>query len=301
MVKILSLYHRCIRMKVDFFLSSRHPARYGKTSNVEDLKPRDPLMKLGAQMFTLRESCGTPDEIARSLEKVKAMGYDGVQASAAGFNTLDEAELKQIKQALDDNGLVCAATHESLDNMRDHAEAVITKHRILECSYTALGATHASDLASWESFCSEFNEITAKLNEGGIRAGYHNHSHEFQILEDGSTPMQVMLRCFAPHVWLELDVYWVAHGMGDPANWIQTIAASGESRIPCVHFKDGAVDRDRNHVMLPVGSGNLDWTRINAAAADAGVEWALVERDAGPHDPFEALEISMTNLKSMGL
>jgi sugar phosphate isomerase/epimerase len=261
-------------------------------------------MKIGAQMFTLRETCGTPDEIAQSLEKVKAMGYDGVQASAAGFNTLEEGELKQIKKAMDDNGLVCAATHESLDNMRDHLEAVITKHRILDCSYTAIGGTlfgQKTTVSDWEGFSSEFNRITKELGEAGIRAGYHNHSHEYQILEDGRTPMDVMLANFEPHVWMELDVYWVAHGLADPAAWIQRIAASGKNRIPCVHYKDGTVDHDRNHFMMPVGDGNLNWAPINEACKNAHVEWALVERDHGPHDPFDALERAITNMKAMGL
>ncbi len=261
-------------------------------------------MKIGAQMYTLRESCGTPDEIARSLEKVKAMGYDAIQGSSAGFNTLDEAELRQIKKALDDNGLACVVTHESLDNMRDQTEAVITKHRILDCAYTAIGGTlfgQTGTVSDWETFSKEYSSITATLHEAGIRAGYHNHSHEFQILEDGSTPMEVMLKHFEPHVWIELDVYWVAHGLVNPALWIDAIAASGKGRIPCVHYKDGAVDADRNHVMLPVGDGNLDWSGINAASANAGVEWALVERDSGPHEPFEALQRSITNMKAMGL
>lgn len=261
------------------------------------------MTQIGAQMFTLRETCNTPDEIARSLEKVKAMGYDGIQGSAAGFNTLDESELKLIKQALNDNGLVCAATHVSLDDMRNHLEAVITKHRILDCSYTAIGGTMfnvASTEDDWVSFAEEFNGITATLSDAGIRAGYHNHSHEFQALGNGLTPMDVMLRHFAPHVWMELDVYWVAHGLADPAEWIHTIAASGDNRIPCIHYKDGTVTPEREHVMMPVGEGNLCWPRINAACADAGVEWFLVERDRGPHDPFEALEISIRNLRGMG-
>jgi sugar phosphate isomerase/epimerase len=262
------------------------------------------IMNIGAQMYTLRESCGTPDDIARSLEKVKAMGYDGVQGSAAGFNTLDEADLKQIKQALDDNGLVCAATHESLDNMRDHTEAVITKHRILGCTYTAIGGAlwgSGSTAADWEAFADEFNGITATLNDAGIRAGYHNHSHEFQKLDDGRTPMAILLQNFAPHVWMELDVYWVAHGLADPAEWVRAIAHSGDNRIPCVHYKDGTVTGEREHVMMPVGEGNLCWPRVNGACAEAGVEWALVERDAGPHDPFEALELSIRNIRGMGL
>lgn len=262
------------------------------------------MTQIGAQMFTLRDHCGSPDEIARTLEKVKAMGYDGIQASAAGFNTLDEAELKQIKQALDDNGLVCAATHESLDNMRDQTRAVVTKHRILDCAYTAIGGTlwgNDSTAADWEDFAKEYNGITAQLNEAGIRAGYHNHSHEFQKLDDGRTPMAILLEHFAPHVWLELDVYWVAHGLADPAEWVRDIAQSGTDRIPCVHYKDGTVSAEREHVMMPVGEGNLNWPRINGACAEAGVEWFLVERDSGPHDPFDALEISIQHIREMGL
>jgi hypothetical protein len=36
-------------------------------------------MKLGAQMYTLRKSCEFPDGIARNLEKVSSMGYQGVE------------------------------------------------------------------------------------------------------------------------------------------------------------------------------------------------------------------------------
>jgi sugar phosphate isomerase/epimerase len=53
--------------------------------------------------------------------------------------------------------------------------------------------------------------------------------------------------------------------------------------------------------MLPVGQGNLNWPRINGACAEAGVDWLLVERDKGPHDPFDALEIYIRNLRNMGL
>lgn len=262
------------------------------------------MSKIGAQMFTLRDHCKTVEDIKKTLERVKALGFDGIQGSAAAFNTLDEGELRQIKRALDDNGLVCAATHESLDNMRDKPEAVIAKHRILDCGYTAIGGAlggQATTPNDWKVFAVEFNSATAKLNEAGIRAGYHNHSHEFQRLDDGSVPMDLLLDNFQSHVWMELDVYWVAHGLADPAAWVRKIAASGENRIPCVHYKDGTVSAKREHVMMPVGEGNLNWPALNPACAEAGVDWFLVERDAGPHDPFDALEISLRNMRKMGL
>jgi len=262
------------------------------------------MTKIGAQMFTLRDFCATPDDIARTLERVKAMGYDGIQGSSAGFNTLDEGELKQIKKALDDLELTCAATHESLDNMRDQTEAVIAKHRILDCKYTAIGGVFAGESTTaddWKAFADDFNRVTSALNDAGIRAGYHNHSHEYQLLESGEIPMDILMDRLEPHVWFELDVFWVAHGLGDPAAWVKRIGTSGPNRIPCVHYKDGSITHEREHIMLPVGEGNLDWPSLNAACAEAGVEWYLVERDGGSHDPFDALEISIRNMRAMGM
>jgi hypothetical protein len=53
--------------------------------------------------------------------------------------------------------------------------------------------------------------------------------------------------------------------------------------------------------MCEVGSGNLNWPAINAASSSAGVEWYLVERDSGDLDPFESLEISVRQMREMGL
>lgn len=41
-------------------------------------------MKLGAQMFTVREQCKTPEEIEIALEKIAQIGYRAVQVSGAG-------------------------------------------------------------------------------------------------------------------------------------------------------------------------------------------------------------------------
>ena len=49
--------------------------------------------------------------------------------------------------------------------------------------------------------------------------------------------------------------------------------------------------------MMPVGSGNLDWKRIFAAAEAAGVEYYVVEHDGDCADPFESFAASMCFLK----
>jgi sugar phosphate isomerase/epimerase len=62
------------------------------------------------------------------------------------------------------------------------------------------------------------------------------------------------------------------------------------------------VTPEREQRFAEIGEGNLNWPRIMAAAADAGVEWYLVEQDrCYDRDPFESLAISYRNLQAMGL
>lgn len=254
--------------------------------------------KIGAQMYTLRDFCKNPQEIAQACARVKKMGYDGIQPSAAGFNDIDANELKKI---CDNEGLACAATHKGLLGMDDdQVKQTIEYHQIIDCKYTAIGGFHPREqwtVEVWEDFVKQYNELAKKFAEGGIRIGYHNHSHELSPLPNGNTPLQMLIDQLDQSIWFEIDVYWIAHGLGDPADWL----GKAGGRAPCIHYKDGIVSRDRQHKMCEVGSGNLNWPAINAASSSAGVEWYLVERDSGDLDPFESLEISVRQMREMGL
>ena len=52
--------------------------------------------------------------------------------------------------------------------------------------------------------------------------------------------------------------------------------------------------------MPPVGEGNLNWRRIIEACKKAGVKYGFVEMDETIIDPFEAVRISLQNLKNLG-
>jgi len=258
-------------------------------------------MKYGAQMFTLREHCQTPADIAKSCAKVKAMGYDGIQASAAGFNEIDPAELKKI---LDDNGLACGATHKGLDYL-ENAEKAAADHAALGCTLTAIGGFGfgGASKGDWEDFAAKFGKIVAACSAQGLRVGYHNHSHEWapfgiedhpEAISPRQNPMEVLVDRLDLPAWFELDVYWVAHGGGDPAAWIDRLA----DRVYALHYKDLTITPTREHKMCEVGSGNLNWPKIHAAAQKAGTEWVFVERDSGDMDPFDSLKKSIETIRS---
>jgi len=97
-------------------------------------EPAMPDLVLAAQLYTLRDYLKTPDEIARTLPKVAALGYRAVQLSALG--PIDTRELKQI---LEGAGLTVCATHVGFERLRDDLDAVVEEHGILGCRYAAIG------------------------------------------------------------------------------------------------------------------------------------------------------------------
>jgi sugar phosphate isomerase/epimerase len=256
--------------------------------------------RIGAQMYTLRDYCKTSADIASTCRKLSEIGFGAVQASALG--PIEPVELRKI---LDDNGLVCAATHRGLDQMRDDPQAMIDEHQILGCELTALGGfgfDEASE-SDWDGFIEQFNRVAESLAMGGLRVGYHNHSHEWapfdppQSINPRRTPIGKLMDGLADQVWFELDTYWVAHAGADPAHWIRSCAG----RIPAVHVKDMTITPDREQKMCEVGAGNLNWPAILDACKAADVRWYLIERDNGDLDPFESLRISLENLHEMGI
>jgi len=248
---------------------------------------------IAAQMYTLRDFTKKPVDIAKTLQRVKKMGYDAVQLSALG--KIDPKELAGI---LKGEGLTCCATHVSPDRMRDETSQVIDEHHLWGCKYTAIGGFFPKKPtpSDWPEFAAGFNKVAEKFRASGIGIGYHNHSHEL-VRFDGKVALQTLLDHFSPDIWIEIDTYWIQHGGGDPAAWIDRVAG----RIPCVHLKDMQMGADGNQLMAEVGEGNLNWPAILAACKRAGVEWHIIEQDICQRDPFESLAISLRNAKEMGL
>jgi sugar phosphate isomerase/epimerase len=252
--------------------------------------------QIAAQLYTLRDYCKTPADIAKSMKKVADIGYRAVQASALG-----PIEAKELRKILDDNGLVCCATHKPLEKLRDETQKQLDDHAALGCKYTAIGGyfPKAEEFTreNWDKFISDFNSVVEKLKGSPLRFGYHNHSHEFAKIGN-VTAYQYLFDKLSPGAWIEVDTYWVQHGGGDPALWIEKAAG----RLPCVHLKDLGMKTDRTHLMLPVGEGNLNWDRILQACKNARVEWYIVEQDnCNGEDPFDCLKRSLEFVKSKGL
>ena len=250
---------------------------------------------LAAQMYTLREFTKTPADIAASLKKVKALGYDAMQVSAFG-----EIDTQELKNLADGEGLEICATHTGYERMRDETQAVIDEHLTLECKYPAIGGLpqvyREGGGDGFKRFAHEASGVARKLADAGLTFGYHNHSFELERFGD-RTGLQILMEESDPEVFqMEIDTYWIQHGGGDPAEWIR----KSKGRADLVHVKDMKM-KGREQLYSEVGEGNLNWPAILDACKEAGTKWYIVEQDTCQRDPFESLGISLKNLQGMGL
>ena len=243
-------------------------------------------MEIGAQLFTLRNSCTNLTDFAETLKKVADIGYKTVQVSG-----VCPYEPEWLAEQLKKNDLHCVLTH---TNVAADPLQTAKNHDVFDCKYAGLGYYHFD--GTWETynaFIQQYTPVCQVLKDNGKYFMYHNHNREFQKL-DGKIILGRMAEDMpADLMGFTVDTFWVQYGGCDPAQWIADLAG----RVPCIHLKD--IDFD--HKMTPVGAGNLNWDRIFKAAEASGTEYMLVEQDdCYDVDPFECMRRSYDFLAANG-
>ncbi len=250
---------------------------------------------VGAQLFTLRDFCKTPQDLAATLKKVRQIGYTAVQLSGIG-----PMPAQAVADAVAAAGLKSPATHVGWGRFKDDLDGLIADHKLWGAPHSAVGSLPKEYFSAegLELFARELPPIAERLAAEGMTFSFHNHSNELAHI-DGKCWLTKLYETIAPeHLKVEIDTYWITAGGGDPAAWV----ARYPGRQPLLHFKDMIVEFDRTQKFAPVGDGNLNWPAIIDAARKADVEWIFVEQDnAYGADPFECLARSYNNLVKLGL
>lgn len=247
-------------------------------------------MRIGAQIYTVKDFCKTTEDFAETLKKVADIGYEYVQISG----TCD-FDAHWLKEQLSINGVSCVITHTPDEKLLGDIVAVTNDHNVFGCDYVGLGYfdINMEKGETPDLLAERFLSAAKALKENGKYFMYHNHAQEFDryngkiILEHYAEIMPADVMGFT------LDTYWVQTAGADPAQWIEKLSG----RVPCIHLKDHTFDRK----MAVVGEGNINFDNVFAAAEKAGTKYMLVEQDdCYGADPFDCLKRSYNNLKAMG-
>lgn len=252
-------------------------------------------MKIGAQLFTVRDFTRTLDDFAETLKKIADIGYTTVQVSGTC-----PFEAEWLRDRLKETGLTCAITHTNPDRVINETEAVIREHDIFGCDYIGIGSLPGS-LWGNPGALPAFAELLAvparKIREAGKKFMYHNHGFEF-TKANGITFLERLADLMpAEDMGFTLDSYWVQYGGGDPAQFAEKLAG----RIDCVHVKDMKYASDRQQ-MAYIGEGSINFERFLSACEAGGTKYVLVEQDdCQGNNPFWCLKKSYEYLTALGL
>jgi sugar phosphate isomerase/epimerase len=248
--------------------------------------------QLAAQLYTLRDFCKTSADIAQTLKKVRAIGYQAVQVSGIAPIPVDE-----LKAMLDGEGLVCCATHEAPQKILEETESVIERLNALDCKFTAVPSPGTYDTSTPEAaraFAAKMNAAGAKMRAAGQTLCYHNHHREF-VHVDGKPLLELFYNETEPqNLQGEPDTYWIQYGGASPLEWCEKLSG----RLPLIHLKDYGINAESTPEFRAIGQGNLNWSAILPAAEKAGCQWFIVEQDTCVGDPFDELKTSFDFLKS---
>ena len=267
--------------------------------------------KVAVQLYSIRGEVAK--DMRASLEKVKAMGYDGVEFAGIGSHTA-----KEIKDMCEEIGLIPISAHVTFADMRKNPEATLSIYAEIGCKYVAVPYLVPEDrpgAEGWEKTIEDVAMIGKVAKSMGMQLLYHNHDFEFMKI-DGKYALDMLYdEVSAEELKTELDVCWVSVGGEEPAAYIRKYTG----RAPVVHLKDyfgeksenmyeligidrKAPARPSNFEFRPVGNGIQNFPTILDAAKEAGAEWVIVEQDNPSMGltPMECIEKSREYLRSIG-
>lgn len=230
------------------------------------------IMKLGAQLFSVRDHLKTPEELRALFLKMKEIGYQNVQLSG---RPIDDAEL--FRSASEESGLPIVLTHTAPEDILNDTEAVIERHKQFGCSVVGIGAMpkeYRNTEEGVRAFVETFTPAIQKIEAAGLKIAYHNHAFELEMpCGDGKNAFDYLIE-HCPTWLFTADVYWIQKGGCDIEAYLRKI---GSERLTNVHFKD--MDKTEDRGICACGDGIIDFVHLTKVCEELGVENILVEQD----------------------
>lgn len=256
---------------------------------------------VGLQLWSLRDFF--KDGAIAGLDQAQKFGLTEVE-TAGTFDLTAE----QFRAALDARGLKAVSAHVQYPAMEKDIEGVVRSVQALGAKFAIcpyIQHTDSFDAADVQRAAENFNKWGAAFRAAGIRFGYHPHGYEFVPGDKpGETRFDELAAATDPqNVCFQLDVYWAYVATADPvallhkygSRWVSLHVKDVRHGVERVPGRSGTKPEDK----VIVGTGQIDWKAVIAAAEKVGVTHYIIE-DEGP-SPLEDIPQSAKYLRELKL
>ena len=239
------------------------------------------MRNIGAQLYTVRNTLTTNEEIQRTLQAIKKIGYDSVQL----FGPIELIE--NCARYAEKTGLGIVGVLADI-NICEEQERKLFKI-CGQYNISDIGvSSRFSECRDAEAYIRRINAFASRAKNAGFTFSYHNHGHEFIKLDCGETAMALFLKGFdAETVDFMPDTYWIHDGGYD----VRYFLNQTKNRVNILHLKD-MKRTEQGHTFTEVGNGNLYFKGIIKTAVDCGIKHFVVEQDRCEGNPIESLSQS---------
>lgn len=253
----------------------------------------------GLQLYSLR-SQATLRGIPWVLDQVKTWGIKEVEI--AGMGDFSPAEMKA---EVDKRGLKAVSSHFPYKRLKEDIAGVVKDAKALGLKYAGcawIDHKDAFDEAECRDAIATFNKVGEALAKEGITFFYHAHGFEFEKFGDGTLLDLLFAETKPEYVSYQMDVLWIVFPGQDPVKLLEKYG----SRWKLMHLKDlrkgvatgslaGKTDLTND---VTLGTGQVDWPAVLAAAKKAGVQHYFIE-DESP-TVMDQVPQSLAFMKSQG-
>lgn len=264
-----------------------------------------PDKDIALQLYSIREVLGDSaryaDNHAEILPQLREMGYTAVEAANYGNGKFYGITPEEFKADLEAAGLTALSSHatralndeeiasENFEEAMKWWDEAIAAHKAAGMKYIVSPWTNVpKNIEEAKVICDYHNAVGKKVNEAGMKYGYHTHSHEFKKI-DGTDTLWIdyMMENIAPeNMFWQMDVYWAVMGQKSPVEQIKKYPG----RFALLHIKD----------LYELGqSGMVNFEPIFNMANTAGMEGFVVEQEGtdGSHSIMDGVKMDAEYLR----
>ena len=246
-------------------------------------------IKLGVQLYTLRDKCQNAEDFETTLKFLDDIGCNVIQISAIG-----DIHPDIVAELVDKYRMDVCVTHKPYDRMKNDLYELIHEHDLIHCNNIGIGAMPGNIHETAEGvtgFITKCNEIAAKMGEKGKFLNYHNHAFEFEVY-DGKRTFERLIE-EVPQLRFIPDTYWMQVGGVNPAEYMKKLSG----RVDVCHFKDMRIVNNQQR-FAECGTGNLDLGACYRTCKEIGVKYIVIEQDlCYDKDPYDSVKIGFEGLK----
>ena len=292
-------------------------------------------MKLGFESFTVLDD--SYQDFEGTLKKLADMGFKYVEwLNSYKHATVPDPGLgngmspKEAVKIFSDFGItlvggIFTSSHQDMETElfdMDKVQARIDWYSEAGCTTLGIAEDYFQNSEFFKRRLDAYNEIGRRCKAAGLSFMYHNHYHEWQLIDGEPIFPQLIARTDPDLVGFDYDVYWGLRGLVNPVKFIEQLG----SRIKSMHAKDFPFERldvinaarqhldpnvpltfkqDYMNFVFPedfteCGTGVIKWQEVIDAGNKAGIPYIFVEQDhTALPSKYECLKVSRDYLLTL--